>query len=429
VFTVVALLAVHTVTAQEVMPVPGPGASQPLVLKENKGGEAVLFPGKDGGQPMVVFWKDRGPTAGAEPTLPTSLTAGQSVLVSATKGTWPLAGTPVSGVHATPVGHGGMPMSSVNLHGNCGPLCGPCPDECCDRGPMLSIFGEYLYLTVRDVDVVFAQAVDGCTATAIPTGPLGVVDPDYEPAFRAGFGVFLTPRSSIQATYTYFHSATDARVEAPAGTVLRSLLTHPGTLNCAAGSQAAAAGYDINFDLIDLDYLHVLCDSCDFTLRGLVGVRYARLEQQLFSEFSIVGLTNVVTDIDFEGVGPRVGLDGEYRLCKGFYSYGRGVASFVIGEFEADYVQSSEFTGVLAATSYETERLVPILELELGLGWSSPGGCLRLQGGYYIAAWFNTITTPGLIEAVRVNNFSGTGDNLRDHIIFDGLTARAEVRF
>jgi hypothetical protein len=66
-----------------------------------------------------------------------------------------------------------------------------------------------------------------------------------------------------------------------------------------------------------------------------------------------------------------------------------------------------------------------VVELEAGLMWISSQGRLRISGGYLVSAWFNTISTPEWITAAHDLAFNG----LDDRITFDGLTARAEVRW
>jgi hypothetical protein len=43
--------------------------------------------------------------------------------------------------------------------------------------------------------------------------------------------------------------------------------------------------------------------------------------------------------------------------------------------------------------------------------------------------WFNTVTTPGLIRAIQNNDYSGTGNVLKDTMSFDGFTVRAAFQF
>ena len=84
-----------------------------------------------------------------------------------------------------------------------------------------------------------------------------------------------------------------------------------------------------------------------------------------------------------------------------------------------------EFDPVVVNTDWEIGRVVPILDLELGGGWCSPKGRVRLSAGYVISAWFNTVKTQDFIDAVQQNVFRDVSST----ISFDGLVARAELRF
>jgi len=76
-------------------------------------------------------------------------------------------------------------------------------------------------------------------------------------------------------------------------------------------------------------------------------------------------------------------------------------------------------------TGWTEDRVVTILDAELGLGWQSVGGGLRLTAGYTFSGWFNVINTDDFIRAVRRNDSVSVSDTLT----FDGLVFRAELRF
>ena len=52
-------------------------------------------------------------------------------------------------------------------------------------------------------------------------------------------------------------------------------------------------------------------------------------------------------------------------------------------------------------------------------------GRLRVSGGYMVSAWLNGVATDRWIDAVHANDFT----EMSDVITFDGLTAKAELRF
>lgn len=311
-----------------------------------------------------------------------------------------------------------------------------CPSPCCEEDHGLfgcgriAIFADYLYLTVRGTDLAFAQPRDGCTSLAVPRGAVGTADPDFNSGYRVGAGFALSPCNSIRVSYLSFESTTNSSITAPDGLFIHSLLTFPTTQSCAADSVgAASAKFDHDLRQVDLEFKSIFASSCRASLGYIVGVRYAHLEQGLTSNFIILGDTAVDTSIKFDGVGPRLGVEGEVYGGGGFFGYGRGLANFLVGHFSASFAQTNVFAGTQAQTSYDNDRVVPVFDLELGVGWQSQGGNLVVRVGYLIEAWCNTVTTPDFIEGVRASNFTTNGGNLRDWMTFDGLTARVEVRF
>ena len=81
--------------------------------------------------------------------------------------------------------------------------------------------------------------------------------------------------------------------------------------------------------------------------------------------------------------------------------------------------------GVLVSTSQNDDRIVPILDIELGLGWTSATERWRLSAGYLFSAWYNVVGAPEFIQAVHAARF----DDVSDSLTFNGLVARAELRF
>lgn len=309
--------------------------------------------------------------------------------------------------------------------------CAP-PQPYCPWQPFhLGVFGEFLYLEPRNADVAFAVPQNGIGVPgSAPIGAVAVADPGFSPAFRAGGYFGLGTDARLIATYTYFTSSTDTSLDVAAPGVVNPLVLFPGTFNAGFTAQQATSSYDINFQLIDLDY-QVMADACQTYWWGYsLGARYARLEQDFGATFPFNtpdGTTTLNTVSNFTGVGPKAGVEGERLLFPscGLRAYGKGSATFAVGHFAASYEQNNEFNGTEAITNIRQDRIVPILDFELGLAWLSPGEHVRISGGYMVAAWFNTMTTSGWIGSVQ----DGTYQPGADTITFDGLTARGEVRF
>ena len=302
-----------------------------------------------------------------------------------------------------------------------------------------ALFGDFTYLRPRNAEVAYALPIEGTVALGaeVPVGAVGVVDQEYEPGFRVGGIWCMTEGASIRGQYSYFRSeSTDSVLIADpnTGNVLRSLVIHPNTVNAADDFDSASATQELNYDLVDIDYraLIVGCESCcgnkcAVMLNGVIGGRYARFDQGFRSVF-VDGITNerVDTNIDFQGGGIRLGVEAEHHATEtGLFVYGTGITNLMVGEFEADYRQINSVNGLQAFSQWTGSRVVPTLDLELGVGWVGPRRRLKFSGGYLVSTWFNVVTTEDWINAVRSNSY----DDLSGVITFDGLAARAQFDF
>ena len=294
--------------------------------------------------------------------------------------------------------------------------------------PRWCLFADFLYLSPGGVDLSYSTHVNGTTSSAIPLASPNMVDPHYEPGFRIGGGFYLDSESSLTATYWYYESGTSNQVTLPGGTgFLRPELTHPNTLTVASDRLSSTASHGIDFQMLDLDYESTIRRGDCWVLNYVLGGRYANLDQDFRASYTNLDTILVDSEIDFDGAGPRIGLDGERALggC-GLMLLGRATANFLVGEFSSNFRQRNVTTSVTqAVTGFTDDRIVTQLELELGLGWRNYCDTFRLYAGYYMAAWFNSVTTPSFIEGVQRVDFDGVDGTLT----FDGLTLRAEVRF
>jgi hypothetical protein len=306
-----------------------------------------------------------------------------------------------------------------------------CSDCCCCTGWCyhIAVFGEFLYLRPRDAEVAYSVEVNNAVsppAVPLQVGPLGIVDPDYTPSWRGGLTWAMTNCTSITAQYMQLNTSTYARNDLDAtGNQILSLLTHPSASTVGQGGVFSDARYDVDVRAFDIDYRQLLFYDCGQLNNFLVGVRYAHLNQELYSNLPINGNETVDTDIDFEGIGLRAGYEMERVTCHGLLGYAKLHGSLLAGDWKADYDQGSNFDASEVDTFWRGGRLVPVVDLEVGVGWTSKRGFWRAQMGYVYSAWFNAVKTDEWIKAVQSNNFV----DMSDQITFDGLVCRIETRF
>jgi len=312
----------------------------------------------------------------------------------------------------------------------CGSLCTrKCP-ECCGVGTHYSyIYGEFLYMRSRKSEVTYAVPSNGPIVPGgipIQVGDFGVIDSGYDIGFRAGANIALDTVSSLNVRYTYWSNDESDEISVASPGALESMVAHPSTINAASTTLAAKADHRMDLQYIDADYRHLL-KCCDvFSANYVIGGRYANLDQGFDSEFLKQPTESVWTDIDFEGGGLRLGLETQRYSCRNqLHVYANGYASFLAGRFRAHYLQGSSVDPVIVDAEWEGDRIVPIIDFEAGVGWTSISGKIRLNAGYMASAWFNTMTTQSWIDGIQANDFSDVCKSLW----FDGLQARVSYCF
>lgn len=339
----------------------------------------------------------------------------------------------------------GLQMASYNLGEGC--ATGACDSKCgCDKGGCAkdcccdkccgidgwdhcwSVFGGFTYLRARDSEVTWAVAANGPIVPGVApvqVSPLAVLDQDFQPGFYAGISRTLDSCSSISVTYSQFEATTNGAINTNVPQVIVPMIDHPSTVAGASTYLFGTAKYDINYNLLDIDYRQLIYGECGRKLNFLLGARLAQSEQKLDASFSVLGTETVATDIDFYGGGIRTGLEFERIGKRGVMIYGKAIASFVPGEFRADYDQRASFDPVVVDTGWTAGRLVTMLDLEVGIGWANCADTFRLSCGYMISSWHNTVQTDEWINGVQANDFIG----MSSMTSFDGLNCRAEFRF
>ena len=345
--------------------------------------------------------------------------------------------TPWRGEQA-PTERGLIPIPAQPSPG--GQMAGPATQVCCPTMECRDacyqgtwqVFGDFLYIRPGQDRVAYAVPINGAIVppagvAPVQVGRIATADVGFDPGFRVGLSHCLDECSRIGVTYSHLDADTQDQISVDAPLVLRSMVDHPGTQSAPTDFLNGLAEATIRFKLGDVDYRHMwLCDE-RMSLNYVVGGRFAHLEQGFNSLMTNSSTAETVdTRLMFDGGGIRFGLEGQRRaICSGMTIYGSAMASFVGGRFRGGYTQADSFSGTVVYTGWADDRIVPILDLELGVAWVGCCGHLRISGGYMFSSWFNMPRTEDFIHTVQTNDLS----LVHDALTFDGLTLRTEFRF
>jgi hypothetical protein len=344
-------------------------------------------------------------------------------------------------------GDGSCSVGDCGCDSYCDPCCGPpvydggvkcgidpCVERRC-RVPKVSLFGDYLYWQVSDIDVAHAQQQNGLGgAGTVPFGDIGTVGFDWEKHnYRVGGSIACGPCSDVYASYTSFDADSEDSVDAPVvpggGGAVGSLVHHPGTaLTASAGP--VDASYELELRMGDLMCRSVFHDGPCHMIRWMVGGQYGHLEQNFLQSgnFSggLGGDIDTRTNIDFDGGGLKAGIDAERWVGNGISVYGRATAAVMTGRFSSRYTMLNQSTdAMLAEANWKDDRAISQLEYEFGVALSSIDCHWRASVGYMLSYWDNVVTTGDFIDAVQADNYTNVGDS----ITFDGFVSRVEYRY
>ncbi|ASQ44686.1 Lpg1974 family pore-forming outer membrane protein [Legionella clemsonensis] len=153
--------------------------------------------------------------------------------------------------------------------------------------------------------------------------------------------------------------------------------------------------FEPKWDAVNLEFgQHV--DFGEFKdIRFHAGVQYARIEHEItasgyvppasvFTGFSVNG------DHEFNGFGPRTGMDMTYNFGNGFAIYGNGAAALLVGD--AKFNTAYGAGGLLLGTASGSKTtIVPELEAKLGAKYTyaMAQGDLTLDAGWMWVNYFN----------------------------------------
>lgn len=302
------------------------------------------------------------------------------------------------------------------------------------RNPHVSLFADYLWLQVSDVDFAHAQQQDGLGgAGTVPYGDIGTVGMDYDDGYRVGGSIACGPCSSVLVSYTHFESNSFDSVVAPdisgGGGAVGSLVQHPGAAITASAGPVNAT-YDIDFQLGDVVCRNIWRQGPRYLVAWMLGGQYGHLDQD-FAQTGVFsggqqGTVDTATTIDFDGGGVKAGLDAERRLGLGFSVYGRLTAAVMTGRFNSRYSMVNSTTDtLLAQANWKDDRTVSQVEYEVGISLTSMDCHWRGTLGYMLSHWDNVVTTADFIDAVQADNYTNVGDG----ITFDGFVGRVECRW
>ena len=171
------------------------------------------------------------------------------------------------------------------------------------------------------------------------------------------------------------------------------------------GWEQARGKSENDYDAIDVTFGQKMDFGTKVTLHAFAGVRWAAIENDDTANYSASNDASNITDAarlklnsDFQGIGPRAGMDGMVRLGGGFSAVGTVGASLLVGDFDQsfkfDQVENASGTVTADTTVFKISdqtRVVPEMDMRLGLNYTRDysSATVGLELGYEVVNYFD----------------------------------------
>ncbi len=356
-----------------------------------------------------------------------------------------------------------VPMGNYGCEGGCADDYGYGPSLLTTNGLLprggsgtrFFVGGEYLYLRANPSEAVsyLERDINNFSDT------FNQFSYDYEGSFRFYGGCRNNCGEELRFTWTHFDNGSDfVSPTIPNGSGGAFQIVSPLEVVATIDGSRTQGTSDINLDSFDLGWSKTIplgsplgcdtgccdefgpcgdgcsdpcgnyCPAWDITFTGAV----RGVDMSANRSFASIGPTDEVltvgsSDMDFQGVGGRVGLMGRrYFGRQGIFSmYLRGDISVLAGEYSTtQYRQdlSGTVPGPITEQSIACRHVIPVTEIEAG-GTMFVTCNTSITGGYFMSAWhdlgFRDEYDYGLQVSYDDANIMG----------FDGFFLRMETSF
>jgi len=283
-------------------------------------------------------------------------------------------------------------------------------------GVVASLESVYMRPSRSGLDFVVADSFNDSQRVR---GSYKQVDPGYSSGWRGGMRIETDSGKDFGIRVGKITGKDSASAEVEPGGSLWGTWLHPDSIIDDNDVDTAEASYEWKQTVLDLSIGQRLNVGQKLDLRLEAGLRYAKIDQEIDISYiqEVSSILNRVDRIDnknkFSGLGPRFGIDIDWKMGRGFNLFGSFGGSLLMGDFDVSYteIDGQVFSDGTPDTlnpridveeSYD-HRLVPVAEARAGIGYAyqlKNGLLLGAKVGYEWQNWFNMVTSQGYMDDV-----------------------------
>ncbi len=234
--------------------------------------------------------------------------------------------------------------------------------------------GSFIYWLPEQDNMEYALSSSSTGIVNGATNSVSTLKPDFKPGFQIQGGMtFEYDNWDSYVQYTWFHNTNSSNASAPLNGNLYPSRGFPSDTNNASAYSKAHESWNLKMDLADWVLSRPYYMSPKMTCRPMWGIRGAWIRQDLDTTYTSNTNVEVYAEkITSWGVGPEVGLTGNYTFGYGLRVFGDASADVLFTRYntsanETNTTDSSKYS--VSEDSLNTIR--PHAMLDLGFAWSS----------------------------------------------------------
>ena len=277
----------------------------------------------------------------------------------------------------------------------------------------------------------------------ITGGSTQAIDPSFHYGFSVNVGyLFADSGMDVGLGFEHYKSDDSDSITAGSGQGVLPLLdwpfTPPGSSSSGSSTSqdqnatTASANSEFDYDSVDL----LGGDQVDLgkrvNLHLFAGLRYASIDSKMTALYqapngSTAGLSDndigplgdsISLSSDFDGIGPRLGIDANINVVKGLSVTTSLAGSLLMGKNDGNYtwVDRDKANTRIDTTLDSADRVVPELDAKLGAQYLIPvaqDSAFVIGAGYKVENYFDAVEYPNAtIGQTTASNFAINGPYL-----------------
>jgi hypothetical protein len=259
---------------------------------------------------------------------------------------------------------------------------------------------------------------------------------EWDWGFRLGLGCKLPhDQWDLFVNYTYVRGHAHGHAGGSDAVVFPTWASAFGFTGSSFYAGKAKAHWKMTLNMTDLELGRNCFASRWLSIRPFIGIRGLVIDQDYTVKYfgGTVAPSDedqVLLDIDFWGVGARMGFDSLWGLGKGFGVYGNGSASLLAGDFDVQEKEKLEKADLRRFDlKNDVDNVVATADLALGVQWDYLFSRNRFHFGVKFGWEFNIFFDQNQLFNFLSSKNPGVLSFKDDDLTFHGLTLGVRFDF